>query len=87
MDEQMDPLLDLSFHKVTQVINKYFEHKIVNIFLPISLNICLDAQKIHLIETDLLNTPVTYVLFEKHSSCSNLHTCRFHGFKILYFIY
>ena len=33
-----------------------FGRKIVNIFLPISFNICLGAQKNHLIETVLLST-------------------------------
>ena len=43
-------------------MNKHFEHKIVNhkianIFIPISLNICyLGAQENHLIETVLLST-------------------------------
>ena len=41
-----------------------FERKIVNIFLPISFNICLGAQKNCLIETVLLSTH-NFVLVEK----------------------
>ena len=37
-------------------INKIFEHKIVNIFLPISFNMCFGCKNIHLIETVLLST-------------------------------
>ena len=37
-------------------INKIFKCKIVNIFLPISFNIVLGAQKSRLIETVLLST-------------------------------
>ena len=37
-------------------INKIFERKIVNIFLPLSFNIFLGAQKNRLIETVLLST-------------------------------
>ena len=37
-------------------INTIFERKIVNIFLPISANICFGAQKNHLNETVLLST-------------------------------
>ena len=36
--------------------NTIFERKSVNIFLPISLNVCLGAQKNRLIETVLLST-------------------------------
>ena len=38
------------------MINTVFERKIVNIFLPISFNICFGAQKNRLIETVLLST-------------------------------
>ena len=37
-------------------INKTFEHKIVKMFLPISLTYVLGAPKNHLIETVLLST-------------------------------
>ena len=37
-------------------MNKIFEHKIVNIFLPINLNICFGCSKKRLIEMVLLNT-------------------------------
>ena len=37
-------------------INKHFQHKIANVFLPIILSICLGAQKKRLIETVLLST-------------------------------
>ena len=37
-------------------INKTFQRKIVNIFLPIKFNICFGGQKNRLIETVLLST-------------------------------
>ena len=37
-------------------IRKFYVRKIVNIFLPINLNVCLGAQKNRLIETVLLST-------------------------------
>ena len=37
-------------------MNKKFQHKIVNIFLPIIFNICFIAQKNRLIEKVLLST-------------------------------
>ena len=40
----------------TGLDNKIFERRIVNIFLPITFNICLGAQKNRLIETVLLST-------------------------------
>ena len=43
---------------------KIFERKIVNIFLSISFNLCLGAQKNRLIET-VFWVPTTYVLVEK----------------------
>ena len=52
-------------------MNKIFERKIVNIFLPISVNICFGAQKNRLIETVLVSlrgffcVPTMYVLVEK----------------------
>ena len=43
--------------RVAQVqIRKFYELKIVIIFLPINLNMCLGAQKNHLIEMVLLST-------------------------------
>ena len=45
-------------------LNKIFENKIVNIFIPVSFNICFESQKNRLIETVLLST-TTYVLIEK----------------------
>ena len=39
---------------------KFYERKIVIIFLPINLNMCLGAQKNRLIETVLLSTHNVY---------------------------
>ena len=41
---------------VTGLDKQHFHRKDVTIFLPISFNICLGAQKNHLIETVLLST-------------------------------
>ena len=37
-------------------MNKIFEHKIVNIFLPISFNMCFECSKNRLVEMALLST-------------------------------
>ena len=59
---------------------KKIQHKIVNIFLPISFNICLGAQKNRLIETVLLST---------HNICFSLEIRKLNfrytpAFSILY---
>ena len=41
---------------VSEILPQFFDPKIVNIFIPISFNICLGAQKSLRIETVLLNT-------------------------------
>ena len=47
---------DLNVANVSIIVNKNFERKIVNIFLPIRLTYVLGAQKNRLIETVLLST-------------------------------
>ena len=49
-------MFSLQAFSIGQDINKIFEHKIINIFLPISFNICFGAQKNRVIETVLLST-------------------------------